>query len=119
MYGKAKSLKKINGKRSPNRAPEDESGDVPEGYIEIESGEEYEVLTDEPIVLTIDTEGEPLEITSIMVTQDDNISTAIRNVEGAGSPSTDVWYTIDGRKLDKAPTAKGVYVVNGKKVVVK
>jgi hypothetical protein len=29
------------------------------------------------------------------------------------------YYTIDGRKLDKAPTAKGVYVVNGKKVIVK
>ena len=29
------------------------------------------------------------------------------------------WYTLDGRKLDKQPTAKGVYVRNGVKVVVK
>ena len=29
------------------------------------------------------------------------------------------WYTIDGLKLDKNPTKKGVYVTNGHKVVVK
>ena len=29
------------------------------------------------------------------------------------------WYTLDGRKLDTKPTAKGVYVVNGKKFVIK
>ena len=26
------------------------------------------------------------------------------------------WYTLDGRKLDGEPTAKGVYIHNGKKV---
>ena len=30
----------------------------------------------------------------------------------------DVWYTINGVKLDKQPTKKGVYILNGKKVVV-
>lgn len=29
------------------------------------------------------------------------------------------YYTLDGRKLDKKPTQKGVYIVNGKKQVVK
>ena len=29
------------------------------------------------------------------------------------------WYTLDGRKLDAKPTTKGVYVVNGKKFVIK
>ena len=29
------------------------------------------------------------------------------------------WYTLDGRRLDKKPTSKGVYVNNGHKVVVK
>ena len=33
--------------------------------------------------------------------------------------SADVWYTLDGRKLDKKPTKKGVYVKNGRKVVIK
>ena len=30
-----------------------------------------------------------------------------------------VWYTIDGRRLTKAPTQKGIYIHNGKKVVMK
>ena len=30
--------------------------------------------------------------------------------------TADVWYTIDGMKLDNVPTKKGVYIVNGKKV---
>ena len=33
--------------------------------------------------------------------------------------SADEWYTLDGRKLDKKPTQKGVYIMNGKKQVVK
>ena len=31
----------------------------------------------------------------------------------------DSWYTLDGRRLDANPTQKGVYVKNGKKIVVK
>jgi hypothetical protein len=29
------------------------------------------------------------------------------------------WYTLDGRKLDKQPTTKGLYIYKGKKVVIK
>lgn len=29
------------------------------------------------------------------------------------------WYTIDGRKLNAKPTAKGLYIVNGKKVIIR
>ena len=29
------------------------------------------------------------------------------------------WYTLDGRKLDKQPTKKGLYIHNGRKVVIK
>lgn len=32
---------------------------------------------------------------------------------------TNAWYTPDGRKLDKHPTRKGLYIVNGKKMVIK
>ena len=31
----------------------------------------------------------------------------------------DAWYSLDGRKLDGQPTKKGVYVNNGRKVVMK
>jgi hypothetical protein len=29
------------------------------------------------------------------------------------------WYTLDGRKLDKQPMKKGVYIYNGRKAVLK
>ena len=32
---------------------------------------------------------------------------------------SDVWYSIDGRKLDGKPTARGIYINNGRKFVVK
>lgn len=38
----------------------------------------------------------------------------VRMTDGEGA-----WYTIDGRKLGARPAKKGIYVVNGKKVVVK
>ena len=30
---------------------------------------------------------------------------------------SDMWYTIDGRRVSGKPTQKGLYIVNGKKVV--
>lgn len=34
-------------------------------------------------------------------------------------PSTIYWYTLDGQRMDKQPTQKGIYIHKGKKVVVK
>jgi hypothetical protein len=33
--------------------------------------------------------------------------------------STDAWYDMQGRKLDSKPTQKGLYIHNGKKIVIK
>ena len=35
-----------------------------------------------------------------------------------GSQATAGWYTLDGRKLDGKPTKKGIYIYNGKKVIM-
>ena len=36
------------------------------------------------------------------------------------SPSeADAWYTLDGRKLQGRPNVKGIYIINGKKTIVK
>ena len=35
------------------------------------------------------------------------------------SPKANSWYTINGVKLNSAPAAKGVYIHNGRKVVIK
>ena len=43
------------------------------------------------------------------------IVTAIKR----GKMNDAVWYTLDGRKLQGKPTAKGLYIINGRKVVVK
>ena len=33
--------------------------------------------------------------------------------------SDNSWYSLDGRKLDVKPSVKGVYIINGKKIVIK
>ena len=43
----------------------------------------------------------------------------IKTVTEVRSPMSDAWYTIDGRRLSGKPTQKGLYIVNGRKVVVK
>jgi hypothetical protein len=39
--------------------------------------------------------------------------------EAKSQNSTDLWYTMDGKKLNTKPRAKGVYIKNGQKVVIK
>ena len=54
-------------------------------------------------------------------------STGIREIEayeayeanGANRPYKTAWYTLDGRKLSGKPTAKGLYIHNGRKTVIK
>lgn len=48
-------------------------------------------------------------------------TTTLKEVKD-GSPEelkSDAWYDLSGRKLDGKPTAKGVYVNNNRKVVIK
>jgi len=42
-------------------------------------------------------------------------TTGILMVEEPTSQPDKNWYTLDGRKLDKMPTKKGLYISNGKK----
>ena len=46
-------------------------------------------------------------------------STDIKDNVRVNQSAAAQWYTIDGRKLQGQPTKKGLYIVNGKKVVVK
>ena len=47
-----------------------------------------------------------------------SISEELRVKSEEFAPVTE-WYTLDGRKLQGQPTQKGVYIVNGKKTVIK
>ena len=52
---------------------------------------------------------------------DDNGTTVIKelNMETMSTTLANGWYTLNGIKLQGAPTEKGVYINNGKKVVIK
>jgi hypothetical protein len=60
-------------------------------------------------------------IRGIMLNFDDE-TTGIQEVIGVnevGEVSDDSWYSLDGRRLSGRPTAKGLYIVNGKKMFIK
>ena len=64
--------------------------------------------------------GSGLARPTIIVEEADGSTTAISAVTSDGvAVKTEGWYTIDGMKLNAAPTQKGVYINNGKKIVVK
>ena len=46
-------------------------------------------------------------------------STGVNNVEASEADDSAPWYTINGTLLSGKPTEKGIYIHNGKKVVVK
>lgn len=46
-------------------------------------------------------------------------ATEVTEVSEVNEVSDDSWYDLSGRKLDGEPTEKGVYILNGKKVVIK
>ena len=45
--------------------------------------------------------------------------TAIASILSGQSSANGQWYTLDGRKLNGVPTQRGIYINNGKKIVVK
>lgn len=49
------------------------------------------------------------DVTSINMIEDEN----------NGASGTGNWYTLDGRKLQSQPTKKGIYIRDGKKVIIK
>lgn len=62
----------------------------------------------------------PAAASSFVINFGDDISDATRlndNVKIKNDKEADAWYTLDGLKLQGEPTAKGVYIYNGKKVV--
>ena len=46
-------------------------------------------------------------------------TTGIQNVQRATSVQDNVWYTLDGRRLNGKPATQGLYINNGKKYLVK
>ena len=62
--------------------------------------------------------GNARNVSMTFVDEDD--TTSLREMRNQESGARDdEWYTVDGRKLSKRPTAKGVYIHNGKKTIVR
>ena len=53
----------------------------------------------------------------MIIIVDNGITTGIEGAEGENT--TDQWYSLDGKKLNSKPKAAGIYIKNGKKVVIK
>ena len=49
----------------------------------------------------------------------DDEATGIISVPADPSASTDAWYSLDGVRLNGKPTQRGVYINNGRKIVIK
>ena len=65
---------------------------------------------------------EAMSARSVVMDFDDSETTGISEKIKAKSDkfaATEGWYTIDGRRLQGEPTQKGLYIVNGRKVIVK
>lgn len=61
----------------------------------------------------------PQTITVVLLSSNGG-TTSIGTIDTkTGEISFDGWYTMDGRKLDGKPTKKGLYINNGRKVVIK
>ena len=81
------------------------------------------------IVLSIDDAGTTVEtdlmrrvMTAVRLVKDVDNSpvTTIKQVTTASlRPSEGIWYMLDGRKLSRKPAQRGIYIVNGKKYMVK
>ena len=63
---------------------------------------------------------DPDAVRSISMNLDDDDATSLREIRNEELEMRNAeWYTVDGRKLSGRPTAKGVYINNGKKTIIK
>lgn len=53
------------------------------------------------------------------VDEEEATSISEKGIVKSDKYATAQWYTLDGRELDGKPTQRGIYIVNGKKVVIK
>ena len=59
-------------------------------------------------------------VTSFVMNLGDDETTGITTTNDANyTNKTDAWYDLQGRRVSGKPTAKGIYINNGKKVVIK
>jgi len=62
--------------------------------------------------------GNPFNFTAIVLVKKD-VETGIQTMSDVRGQMSEGWYTLDGRRIanGQQPTAKGLYIVNGKKII--
>ena len=80
-----------------------QTGTIPENGVYLELKEEQAQKASSRGVLSIGDDG----------------TTGIQQIDNGLNLEKNGWYTLDGRRLESAPTRKGLYINNGKKVVIK
>ena len=70
------------------------------------------------VVLTIDDSQPNTRLNSIAVIVKES-ATGMKSMLDVRSNNSDAWYTLQGAMYDAAPTHKGLYIHNGRVVVVK
>ena len=66
----------------------------------------------------LEVQAENLRTRGVLSIGDDG-TTGIQQIENGLNLEKNGWYTLDGRRLESVPTRKGLYINNGKKVVIK
>ena len=57
---------------------------------------------------------------SMIIIPNNGITTDVEKVQSSKfNVQSDEWYSLDGKKLNSKPKAKGVYIMNGKKIMMK
>lgn len=91
-----------------------------EGDTEMVSGAEYEVIAAGDMVVVLKLGETAATISTVNVTAPSPAPTppytSIKSVE---SDTISSWFDLQGHKRSIRPTAKGIYILNGKKVVIK
>ena len=87
----------------------------------LENFTEASPATVKPLRAYIDMSEATASAPIIYIEEPDGYTTAIKtlDVETMNTYSTDGWYNLNGVKLNGVPTEKGIYINNGKKVVIK
>ena len=75
-------------------------------------------ISDGKLVVNDGTYSYPLTSLTKMYFTTDNI-TAIESISTPRQEDEATWYTLDGRMLKGKPTTKGIYINQGRKVVIK
>ena len=90
-------------------------------YITSTSGNSWTIKPFEAFIDMSDA-SQPVHAMTFYFEEFDGSTTAIRSVDAdnlKGKMNAEGWYTLNGVKLQNAPTQKGVYIKDGKKVVIK